>query len=336
MRFPRFHRFEYIFDLLESIELGLNDVSKIDEKLKKRKKEFEHMKYIATGRGRQNSNSDSSVPSALTRDGISSCLKMGLILSDPNKKGYKLTEEGKHLLATAGSNKEFDHKFSLKCLEHYFKAYPDSLLMLTKLRSLPKMELDIPDTRNTGHATAEEISNIIGFRIDSPSLKSLVYTLGQNQLVNFQLIKIDTNNSIIRTYLTCKICEKQCSNKSSMELAGDQLVSSENIFIINDIDQEDFEDITWKEYLRITKNYEDIPVYYWDLRSAVCYRLRISDQVFDRHLLELAKSSTKLRMGWSSGYVPSTVANANAMKSLPPKIDDKYYIVYVSFDRRQV
>ena len=334
MRFPRFHRFEYVLDLLISVDLGRNDLTAIDKILKNRKQEFEHIKYVATGRGKQNSNVNLTSPSELTRDCVYSCLKMGLILADSKKKGFELTDEGRNLLNKTGSSKEYNDDFNQACLECYLKTYSDSLLILKKIRSSRNMDLDIPDTRNKGHITADELNNLLGVRIDALSLKNLIYTLGQNQLLNFRLVKGDDKNSIIRTYLTCEIYERNFNGISNVS-SDYNLIMSVNMFDvtysfkINDIEQDRFENVVWQEYLKITKNHEDIPIYYWDLRSAVCYSLRISDSKFDHHLLELNKYSKKLRMGWSSGYVPSNVSSANAMKSLPPKIDDKYHVVYL-------
>jgi hypothetical protein len=47
------------------------------------------------------------------------------------------------------------------------------------------------------------------------------------------------------------------------------------------------------------------------------------------------RNGKKFRMGWSSGSVPSSVTNADTMKSIPPKIDNVNYVVYLSFDKRR-
>lgn len=319
------------------LERGNIELYSIDEALIQRRKIFEDTKYNATGKGKIFYKVGKKVPSELTKECISACLKMGLIMKNEKKKNsFAITREGKRILDFKPNN-QFNNRFKKECLLFYLKTYSDCISLIEILEKNEKKELDLPDTRSRGHITSEQIEKLIGLKIDIVSLRNLIYVLDQNQLINFILVKQENDVNIIRTYLTCKIYKNTFTNKDKNINEHNLLIIINNtIFFIeiNEISQEKFEEVVWSEYLNLTDNYEDLPVYYWDLRSSVCYRLKISDQKFDEQLRILEKVSNKYKMGWSAGHVPAHITNANSIKNVPPKIDNEYYMVYVSFDRR--
>ena len=111
---------------------------------------------------------------------------------------------------------------------------------------------------------------------------------------------------------------------------------SDQVFIRDhDISPEDFEQVLWREYLSLSGMRPRFPVLYPNLRNQVCAALRISDQVFDRHLLSLIRQPLRLNI-YPSGGVLNYAANlAHLGKFLPPKTSQGNFIIYLKIDRRK-
>jgi hypothetical protein len=102
----------------------------------------------------------------------------------------------------------------------------------------------------------------------------------------------------------------------------------------HDVSSEEFEQVLWKEYLSLSSMRPRFPVLYPSLRNRVCAVLRISDQVFDHHLLSLIQRPRRLDI-YPSGGVLNYAANlAHLVKFLPPKTSQGNFIVYLKIDRR--
>jgi hypothetical protein len=102
----------------------------------------------------------------------------------------------------------------------------------------------------------------------------------------------------------------------------------------HDVSPEDFEQVLWREYLGLSSMRPRFPVLYPNLRNRVCAALRISDLVFDRHLLSLIREPQRLNI-YPSGGVLNYAANlAHLGKFLPPKTSQGNFIIYLKIDRR--
>jgi hypothetical protein len=110
---------------------------------------------------------------------------------------------------------------------------------------------------------------------------------------------------------------------------------SDQVFIRDhDVSPEDFEQVLWREYLGLSSMRSRFPVLYPNLRNRICAAIRISDRVFDRHLLSLIREPQRLNI-YPSGGVLNYAANlAHLGKFLPPKTSQGNFIVYLKIDRR--
>lgn len=93
----------------------------------------------------------------------------------------------------------------------------------------------------------------------------------------------------------------------------------------------DFEDVLWKEYLKMSDYKSNYPVYYSELRDNVCERLRISDKDFDDFVKRMINKpyeyTVKLHPG--GGPMPPRRGLSSMLKALPPKTGSDEYITFL-------
>jgi hypothetical protein len=335
-RLPRFSRFEYILDLLSTVHDGGakgSELAAVQKALSDRKESFEQVKLLAVGK-RKSVNRGVEGTEELTRECLSFAVKSGLVSVDVSPHGrLTLTDLGCELLA-AGKKNGVSRAFIERVASLYLSSYKRASDALLAILGREGGQVDIPDTRHGGRLTPEQIEEILGVRCDAVSLISFRLLLDQAQLVNWFAFTEGNGRPMWRIYATCKIFDA-----SDPQHRGDGVLSFRSqgrtvTIKINQTSIEEFEDAAWSEYMKLTDNYEDIPVYYWQLRSPVCYRLRISDSTYDSLLLAM-KDSSRFRFSWSSGSMPSSEAKGNLLKNLPPMAADGYHMVYVSMSRRK-
>ena len=111
---------------------------------------------------------------------------------------------------------------------------------------------------------------------------------------------------------------------------------SDQVFIKDhNVSAKGFEQALWKEYLGLSDMRPRFPVLYPHLRNRVCAALRISDQVFDRHLRSLIQQPQRLNI-YSSGGILSHEDLAHLVKFLPAKTPQGQFIVYLKIERRNI
>jgi len=129
----------------------------------------------------------------------------------------------------------------------------------------------------------------------------------------------------------------EIQSRSKPETRGYMILQtdSEQVFVKDhDASTEEFEQALWKEYLTLSGMRPRFPVLYPNLRNRVCAVLRISDRVFDHHLLSLIQRPQRLDI-YPSGGVLNYAANlAHLIKFLPPKTSQGNFIIYLKVDRR--
>jgi hypothetical protein len=110
---------------------------------------------------------------------------------------------------------------------------------------------------------------------------------------------------------------------------------SDRVFIRDyNVSSEVFEQMLWQEYLGLANMRPRFPVLYPNLRNHVCAALRISDRVFNQHLLSLIRQPQRLNI-YPSGGVLNYAANlAHLGKFLPPQTSQGNFIIYLKIDRR--
>jgi hypothetical protein len=112
---------------------------------------------------------------------------------------------------------------------------------------------------------------------------------------------------------------------------------SDRVFIRDrDVSAEELEQALWKEYLGLSSMRPRFPVLYPNLRNQVCAALRISDQIFDRHLLSLIQRPQRLDIFPSGGVLNYAANLAHLAKFLPPKTSQGNFIIYLKIDRRSI
>ena len=93
----------------------------------------------------------------------------------------------------------------------------------------------------------------------------------------------------------------------------------------------DFEEVLWKEYLKISDYRSNFPVYYSELRDNVCEELRISDKTFDSLIMPMINRpdeyTVKLHPG--GGPMPPRRGLSFMLKVLPPKTGSDEYITFL-------
>jgi hypothetical protein len=104
--------------------------------------------------------------------------------------------------------------------------------------------------------------------------------------------------------------------------------------IFNSTPLEEFREQLWKDYLRLTRYVARKPILYSDLRSRVCYSLRISDMFFDDTAKQIMQTDPKYLLVGAGGTLSFRRDSASLIKSLPPKTDRGEYMVYLKMDKR--
>ncbi|HEY4699246.1 MAG TPA: hypothetical protein VIH27_02595 [Nitrososphaerales archaeon] len=348
VRLPRFSRFEYIYDVLDSISKGKGDRSSIKQALTTRKETFEQLKYKAMGKGKIH-KSRKEESNELINDCLGMALKSGLITSNDETLNmpeasamFSLLPAGESLLKLSDKKGPSSNDFIAKLTEFYITTYPKALEVLLLIAKNEGREINIPDTRHKGHLTADEIEKLLGVRIDAVSMIALRLLLDQSQLTNWFMMDKNSDLTFWKMYLTCNIEKTDGSFKTV--LASVQIEPTRAIditlgenrykFTVNEVAKDVFQRSLWDEYMKMTDNYGSIPIYYWVLKSAVCYILRISDVRYDDHFKETQfDSNCEYRVRWSSGTIPLSETRGNLIKNLPPKVDNDNYIIYVSLER---
>lgn len=98
-----------------------------------------------------------------------------------------------------------------------------------------------------------------------------------------------------------------------------------------DVSTVDFEEVLWKEYLKMSDYKSSYPVYYSELRDNVCERLRTSDKAFDSFVKRMINKphefTVKLHPG--GGPMPPRRGLSSMLKALPPKTGSDEYITFL-------
>jgi hypothetical protein len=102
----------------------------------------------------------------------------------------------------------------------------------------------------------------------------------------------------------------------------------------HDVSVAEFEQILWREYLKLADMSPMSPALYPSLRNQVCADLLISDQTFDTHLISLVKQPSRLSIHPSDGTLSYAANLAHIGKFLPPQTSEGNFIVYLKIERR--
>jgi hypothetical protein len=321
-RVPRVFHLQYLTDFLSSINSGLEG-AKLESKIAERKQFFENEKYKILGRGHPLMKNLSTA-----RNLLHECFTIAYDLDFLNESnGHTLTADGKLYLSLEGIRRlDF---FANRFLATY-KAARNVLLVLS---SQPNHEILIPTqhVRSIGDRF-EEVGRSLGILTDVVSFIAVRDLLSQAALINWQPVPGSLPPKWL-VYDCCSLSKK--SNDSEKNNVISFVDEGETYFLArNACTYDDFRRVLWHEYLERTRHIPMRPVFYSELRAAVCRRLRLSDHAFDefaKHLLE--GNDDKYNVFSATGSLPYTRDFASLLKSLPPKSSDGRHIVYLKIER---
>lgn len=353
LRVPRVQRLEYLDAFLNSYSEGEFNEKRAQKAIQGRIQDFEVEKAEALGRQRPRVRKGTST--------LQECLKLA--------KHLGLIDRLKHLKPDAMRTLDSDQKRSL-LLERMWQIYPRFKQVVLTARDVGQLDLPF---YNWDRLRQESgcLYNLDFDRLNFEAIRDLATQLG---LINWyptegkpkRQIVYPVASVITFTEVICLVglpveqetFAQQCRHQTALDmnlltvrdghyeaqasvaLGGQRYLvlrtDSDQVFIKDhDVSTEEFEQVLWKEYLGLSDMRPRFPVLYPNLRNRVCANLRISDQVFDRHLNSLTRQPRRLNI-YSSGGILSHTDMAHLVKFLPAKTPQGRFIVYLKIGRRNI
>lgn len=326
VRMPRVSRVEYLLDFLKVVEQGY-DRKLAEQKLAERKRIFEAEKSRALGRGRPFMEKLRRTRS-LREDCQTLSTRLGFVRVE-DKLNVELTESGETFLNVDEVEKR---KVLAQGLLNTHTAFSHVLLTVA---SLPGAEVALPMERDNRSFVQKAVP--YGIEVSQTDFDIVCELASQLELVNW--FPFNTNlGRYKRVYLTSVIYENVKTINAEKESLLHFTYDGKSFWITptpTRVRKDKFKEILWEEYLRATKYVPRRPVFYSQLRSYVCYRLKISDRVFDMYAQEIMGSDETYRLVGSGGSLPYSRDMASLLKSLPIKTERGEYIVYLKMDKKQ-
>jgi len=315
-------------EYLEEFLLGASEMSSlshIQERLVARKKKFEIEKNRAVGRGRPFMK---TLEEAHILTGLCSKMARQLGLVGPH---LMLSAEGESYLKADPTAK--NRILTVKMVETYERFRQ----LLRALDQQETKELNVPVEKIPTRDFEKylKVSGAKNFaRIYFETVMDLATQLG---LVNWFVETKTLDARMWVLYLACSITTSQANSFKDdtpiNELPVNLGHETWNIQFSNP-PHEEFCQVLWRNYLELTKYVARKPVFYSNLRSKVCYSLRVSDTVFDNYAQKIMSGDSKFRLVGAGGTLPFSRDSASLLKSIPPKTDRGEYVVYLKMDRR--
>jgi len=174
------------------------------------------------------------------------------------------------------------------------------------------------------------IANVLKFSevLDFVSQASML-TVIENPMINRFLREVTEEGKFSLEGKTPTETVMQAENKGYIAI---KLEEEDSLFIKTfKVSSVDFEEVLWKEYLKISDYKSNYPVYYSELRDNVCAQLRISDKTFDSFIMRMINKpyqyTVKLHPG--GGPMPPRRGLSSMLKVLPPKTGSDEYITFI-------
>ena len=99
-------------------------------------------------------------------------------------------------------------------------------------------------------------------------------------------------------------------------------------------DTSSFERVLWNEYIAIAYD-AGTPVYYTELRDAVCEKLRISDMTFDDFIAKMINNPSRYNLNVFPGEGVLPLSVSDKRKNLPPRVRYGIFAVYLVIYKRR-
>jgi hypothetical protein len=330
-RVPLVKRAEYLFDFLEVVKNGYSrEVA--EAKLAERKKSFEIEKARAVGRGRPFTPTLKKATS-LVKHCETLCRQTGLVKFEDAT--CRLTKSGSRLLQMIVEGQEPD-AFLLDTL---LTTYPSFGQVIVAINAAKDHEVVLPSTMVKGvfrtvfpeHAARYGIfANLWTFDV----VRDLCQQLG---VLNWFPESTD-GKKMQRVFMTCTMRDDTHGNYETDDsrFPMHATISGRKVIIErNSVELNDFREVVWNEYLKMTKYVPRRPVFYSNLRTRVCHALRIPDKHFDQFARKLMEKDDKYLLVAAGGSLPFSRDSAGMLKSLPPQTSRGEYMVYLKMDERK-
>ncbi len=319
-RVPVVSRLEYIFDFLHGLQTR-SDRAALESKLAERKRQFEVEKYRALGRGNPLMKKLSRAANLLDHCETMAA-RMGLTEGAPEPK---LTEDGMRLMSLPDDERR--DAFATR----FLATFSASRTFLLLLNGRFDHEILFPTEHvRTAGARFVDIAKPMGLSVDVVSFVVIREILSQSGLINWHPVREGMPQW--RLYLACEISSGESSIGGltfSHETKTYGLRRTQPPYT-------NIREVLWEEYMERTHDVPFRPIFYSDLRTAVCYRLKMSDQVFDSFASDFLQNRDKnYEVVWSAGSLPYNRDSASLLKSLPPKMEDEEYVIYLKIERRR-
>jgi hypothetical protein len=351
LRVPLVQRLEYLTAFLSSFRNNEFDEKEAQKAIQKQIHYLEIEKAKALGRQRPRMRKGTST--------LQECLKLARHLGLINRF-KRLTLDATRALDPG--------QIRPLLLERMWQTYPRFRQVVLAVRDAE--QLDLPFYAR-GDAFRQEVEPQYGFEFDRLTFETIRNLSTQLELVNwcpteekrqivYPVVSLATFTEII-SLTGLPVEQETLAQKCRHQIALDMKIldvqddhyipqahiepkapgylilqtDSEYVFIRDHaVSTEDFEQVLWREYLRLSGMRPRFPILYPDLRNQVCTVLRISDQVFDKYLLHLIREPKRLNV-YPSGGVLNYAANlAHLGKFLPPKTSQGNFIIYLKIERR--
>jgi len=317
---PRVRRLEYLLDFLQVVIEGY-DREVAEQKLAKRKRWFESEKSRALGRGRQFMEK-LKVAEHLTLDCLNMSLHLGLI---QEREKPMLTDKGQALLT---SNEAMQRRL---LAQSFLQTYASAPHILVHIARYPSKEVGLPMERK--NVLFVEKATPYGLKVGQTTFEVIRDLLSQLELMNWHLYVSD-GTRYSKVYLTSNITSKAPPSEAGVEAVTFTFNGQQFTAVPTESPCAEFKQALWEEYLKLTKYVPRRPVFYSRLRSEVCYRLRVSDRVFDTYVKRIMQGDDTYLVAGSGGSLPYKRDSASLLKSLPVKSERGEYIVYLKMDVR--
>jgi hypothetical protein len=321
---PLVKRVEYILDLLETVNAGYSREA-AEAKLAERKRSFEVEKARAVGRGNP-FTARLKKAGRLAEFCETLCRQTGLVESRSGV--YHVTEYGEHILRMFSEGIEPDALL----LESLLRTYPSFLQVISAINFAEGREVILPSTKL--RALYAEYAKRYGISVDMWTFDIVRDLTSQLGVLNWFPDSV-AGLRMQRVFMASKIGYDGSSAAGAGGFPAHAVMDGKEVVIERNVpDFSSFKDTVWNEYLKITNYVPKRPVFYSDLRSKVCYALRISDKVFDKLAGRLMEKDEKYLLLAAGGSLPYSRDSAGMLKSLPPRTPRGQYMVYLKMDER--
>jgi len=351
LRVPRVRRLEYLEALLNSYSDNEFDEKRAQKAIQQQIHDFEVEKAQALGRQRPRTRKGTST--------LQECLTLARHLGLIDRFKGLMPDAARVL--DSGQSRPF-------LLERMWQAY--ALFRQVVLAVRDAEQLDLPFYA-WGDTFRQEAGPLYGFEFDRLTFEAIRDLATQLELINWyptekkRQIVYPVASVATFTEIIClsglpveqETFAQQCCHQTVLDLnilavrdgryeaqAYMELKAQEYLILQTDSDQvfirdhhvspEDFEQALWREYLSLSSMRPRFPVLYPNLRNQVCAVLRISDRVFDSHLLSLIREPRRLNIYPSGGMLNYAANLAHLGKFLPPKTSQGNFIIYLKIDRK--